>query len=731
MTIKKSKNKHMKKILFIFLLFVSLKSFADEGMWLPQLLGKLNESRMKSLGMKISAADIYSINSGSLKDAIVSFGGFCTGEIISENGLILTNHHCGFDAIQNHSTLQNNYIRDGFWSKSYQEEIENKGLFVTFIVRIDDVTSRVMAGTTKGMSAKEKQQVIDKNIVDLGKNVKKGNSQSSFIRGFFEANEYYQFVTETFNDVRLVGAPPSAIGNFGKDTDNWVWPRHTGDFSLFRIYASKDNQPADYSTANVPYKPKRSLKVSLDGVAENDFTLIFGFPGRTQQYLPAVAVEQIRAINDPVKISIRDKALKIIDQYMRTDESIKIAYASKYAGIQNAYKKWQGEVLGLTRVNAFAKKMKYEEEFKKRVNANTNWKAMYADVLPGLEKAYNNIKPYGIARDYYTETLSKIELSTIAIQWSGLAKAYKNEGEAGYKKRLPAVQERIEAIIGEYNVEVDKSLFKTLMENFVTNTTPAFISPMLKASLVKNNGSYAEIANENFADSTGYSLMGIQKLFLLPAAEAVKYIEEMKVVQLFTDMQAHYASTVQPTLGEEQAKINELQSLYMKGQMEVMTEKKFYPDANSTMRVAYGKVKGYTARDAVNYGFQTEMGGIMEKYVPGDYEFDVPQKMRELYAAKDYGQYGTKDGKLFVCFIATNHTTGGNSGSPALDASGNLIGLNFDRVWEGTMSDINFDESICRNIMVDIRYVMFVIDKFAGAKRLIDEIKFVHPKSKK
>ena len=380
----------MKKILFVVLLFVSLKSFADEGMWLPQLLGKLNESRMKSLGMKISAADIYSINSGSLKDAIVSFGGFCTGEIISENGLILTNHHCGFDAIQNHSTLQNNYIRDGFWSKSYQEEIENKGLFVTFIVRIDDVTSKVMAGITKEMSAKERQQFIDKNI-----------------------------------------------------------------------YASKDNQPADYSTANVPYKPKRSLKVSLDGVAENDFTLIFGFPGRTQQYLPAVAVEQIRAINDPVKISIRDKALKIIDQYMRTDESIKIAYASKYAGIQNAYKKWQGEVLGLTRVNAFAKKMKYEEEFIKRVNANAKWKAMYADVLPGLEKAYNNIKPYGIARDYYTETLSKIELSTIAIQLSGLAKAYKNEGEAGYKKRLPAVQERIEAIIGEYNVEVDKSLFKS------------------------------------------------------------------------------------------------------------------------------------------------------------------------------------------------------------------------------------------------------------------------------
>lgn len=720
----------MKKLIFIILLFISVKSFADEGMWLPQLLGKLNESRMKSLGMKISASDIYSINSGSLKDAIVSFGGFCTGEIISENGLILTNHHCGFDAIQNHTTLENNYLRDGFWSKSYQEEIENKGLFVTFIVRIDDVTSKVMTSITAGMTAKEKQAIINKNIADLEKNVKKEATQSSFIRGFFEANEYYQFVTETYNDVRLVGAPPSAIGNFGKDTDNWVWPRHTGDFSLFRIYASKDNKPAEYSTENVPYKPKRSLKVSLDGVAENDFTLIFGFPGRTQQYLPAVAVEQIRTINDPAKISIRDKALKVIDQYMRSDEAIKIQYASKYAGIQNSYKKWQGEVLGLTRVNAFAKKMNYEAEFIKRVNTNTNWKAMYGDVLPKLEQAYANIKPYGLARDYYTETISKIELATIAFQLSGLSKGYKSEGEAGYKKRVGAVQDRIDGILGEYNTNVDKAVFRSLIENFVINSDPQFTSTALKAAIVANNGDYEKLANDIYNDAA-FSSATIKNLLSLPAADASAKIEQMKAVQLFTDMQSHYAATVQPVLGEEQGKINELQSRYMKAQMEVMKEKKFYPDANSTMRVAYGQVKGYTARDAVKFNFQTEMSGIMEKYVPGDYEFDVPQKMRDLYAAKDYGQYGTKDGKLFVCFIATNHTTGGNSGSPALDAHGNLIGLNFDRVWEGTMSDINFDESICRNIMVDIRYVMFVIDKYAGAKRFIDEIKFVHPKAKK
>ena len=718
----------MKKLIFIALMFISFKSFADEGMWLPQLLGKLNESRMKSLGMKINASDIYSINSGSLKDAMVSFGGFCTGSVISEQGLVLTNHHCGFDAIQNHTSLENNYLRDGFWSKSMSEELDNKGLFVTFIIRIDDVTNKVMSGISSNMTAKEKQQIINKNIADLDKNVKKESTQSSFIRGFFEANEYYQFVTETFSDVRLVGAPPSAIGNFGKDTDNWVWPRHTGDFSLFRIYASKDNKPAAYSTENVPYKPRRSLKVSLDGVAENDFTLIFGFPGRTQQYLPAVAVEQIRTVNDPAKIQVRDKALKVIDQYMRTDESVKIAYASKYAGIQNAYKKWQGEVLGLTRVNAFAKKMKYEEEFTKRVNANANWKSEYGEVLPKLEMAYAKIKPYGLARDYYTETISKVELATIAFQLSGLAKAYKNEGEEGYKKRIAATQERIDGILGEFNVNVDKSVFIALMENYVANSSAEFTSPMLKTSANTNKGNFSKVADEVYSDDVLISSASIKKLLALPANEAVAKIEQINAVKLFTDMQSHYAATVQPILGEEQNKINELQTLYMKGQMEVMKEKKFYPDANSTLRVAYGKVKGYTARDAVKYGFQTDLSGVMEKYIPGDYEFDVPAKMRELYANKDYGQYGSKDGKLFVCFIATNHTTGGNSGSPALDAYGNLIGLNFDRAWEGTMSDINFDESLCRNIMVDVRYVMFVIDKFAGAKRLINEIKFVHPK---
>ena len=378
------------KLLILFI-FCTVTAKADEGMWLPQLLGKLNESRMKSLGMKISADDIYSINHGSLKDAVVSFGGFCTGDVISSKGLVLTNHHCGFDAIQNHSTLEHNYIRDGFWSKNYAEEIPNKELFVTFIVRIDDVSKAAMEGVAKAMTESERQSVIDKNLAALNKNVKKEATQQSFTRGFFEGNQYYLFVTETYEDIRLVGAPPSSIGNFGKDTDNWVWPRHTGDFSMFRIYAGKDNKPADYSVDNVPYTPKKAFNISLDGVAENDFTMVFGFPGRTTEYLYSGAVEQIRTVNDPAKIAIRDKALTIIDGFMRKDESIKIKYAAKYASIQNAYKKWQGEVLGLTRTDGVGKKKLQEAEFQKRVNANPVLKEKYGTVLQDLNSGYNDI----------------------------------------------------------------------------------------------------------------------------------------------------------------------------------------------------------------------------------------------------------------------------------------------------------------------------------------------------
>jgi hypothetical protein len=722
------------KLFFVCLLLgiVSLVK-ADEGMWLPFLLEKLNEKQMKSMGMKISAKDIYSINKGSLKDGIVSFGGFCTGEVISAKGLVLTNHHCGFDAIQNHSTLDRNYIRDGFWAKNNGEELVNPKLFVTFIVRIDDVSKQILNGVTAAMSESERQSVIDKNSNELVKNVKKESFQSSFIKPFFEGNQYFLFVTETYNDIRLVGAPPSSIGNFGKDTDNWMWPRHTGDFSMFRIYAGKDNRPAAYSADNIPYTPKKALSISLDGVAENDFTMVFGFPGKTTQYLPSEAVKQIVEVNDPAKIAIRDKALAVIDGFMRKDEQIKIQYAAKYASISNAWKKWQGEILGLTRTNAVDKKKKYEEEFQKRVNTNPPWKSNYSTLLNDLQSAYEELKPYGLARDYYLEISSKIELLAIASQLNSLVKAYEKNADKGYAEQLVIVKEKLDDLYNEYSPDVDRRLFSVLMEMYLKDQPAEFISMYarnLRTPQDKKDEGIGMMENMLYTESP---LPNKEKLLTAYLSkdpkQAVDLIKSDKAVRLYLDMVDTYNNSVASKLNPVQTRINQLQRDYMKAQMEVMKEKKFYPDANSTLRVTYGNVKGYHSRDAVKFDIISYLDGVMEKYKPGDYEFDVPEKLRQLYQQKDYGQYG-KNGKMPVCFIATNHTTGGNSGSPALDAHGNLVGLNFDRVWEGTMSDINYDPSICRNIMVDIRYVLFIVDKYAGAGHLVKEMKLVHPKKK-
>jgi len=715
--------------LSVLALLFTLFSFGNEGMWLPQLLGQLNEKEMKGLGMKISAADIYNINKGSLKDAIVSFGGFCTAEVISDQGLILTNHHCGFDAVQNHSTLDHNYIRDGFWAKNKGEELPNPALYATFIVRIDDVTKEALAGVTADMDERARQSQVDKNIAALRTSIKKEAHEDVMVRAFFEGNKYYAFIIETYRDIRLVGAPPSSIGNFGKDTDNWMWPRHTGDFSMFRIYAGPDGKPAAFSPSNVPYKPKKSLSISLDGMKKNDFTMVFGFPGRTMEYLPSIAVEQIVTQNDPAKIAIRDRALLIMDQAMRKDEGVKIQYAAKYASVQNAYKKWQGEVLGITKTKAIEKKRAYEAEFQKRVNANPKWKAEYGNLLSELNAAYAEYGPQSLARDYYTEVFARMEIIAVASQLNRLQNALDRNGEKGFNETLPLVKEKLKELYGEYNAEVDKKLFASLMEIYISGVGKNNLPEGLKDLADKKDYDYAKMADRVFdntdLDDGKKTLEALEKD---PKGVLQKYQDDA-VNKLLAEINSGYVPNAGSSVGTSQNKINLLQRKYMQAQMEVFTEKKFYPDANSTLRVTYGKVAGYEPRDGVEYDHYTYLDGVMEKYKPGDYEFDVSQKLRDLYKAKDFGQYGNK-GKMPVCFIASNHTTGGNSGSPVLDAYGNLIGLNFDRVWEGTMSDLNYDPSICRNISVDIRYVLFIVDKYAGATHLIKEMKLVHPKRK-
>lgn len=720
----------MKKLILslTFLLVARLAAFAVEGMWLPLLLGLLNEKEMQSMGMKMTAEDIYSVNKGSLKDAIVQFGGGCTSEIISSQGLLLTNHHCGFGQIQQHSTLEHNYLEDGFWAKALKDELPNPGLTATLISRIEDVTAAALAGVTNEMDKRTRQSTIDKNLDAIKKSAKKEAWEDLMIRPFFHGNQYFMFVTVTYKDVRLVGTPPSSIGKFGADTDNWVWPRHTGDFSMFRIYAGKDNLPAEYSPDNVPYKPKHFLPISLDGVQDGDFTLVFGFPGRTNQYLPSYAIGQIADVLDPARIAVRDRTLAIWDSAMRSDPQVKIQYASKQAGLANAWKKWQGEVLGLNRTKAVKKKQALEAEFVKAVNLNPKF-SQYQQLLSQFEKLYKDVEAYALAKAYYDELFGgNVELITMASQLNRLQKAYDNEGEAGFEKLRKQLQGQLEGRFKDYQPAIDQKVFAAQMELLMKKLSPDYLPQDLAGWVAKAEGSYEKLAATVFGNTFLTDAAQTASVLEKAPGDVLKAIQNDPACSFARSLADTYNSKVAPKYNEYNDQITDLQTTYMRALMEVFPNKKFYPDANSTLRCSYGKVQGYQPRDGVSYATKTYLDGVMEKYVPGDYEFDVPARLRELYEKKDYGQYA-ENGKLPVAFIGSNHTTGGNSGSPAIDAHGNLIGLNFDRVWEGTMSDYNYDLSICRNIMVDIRYVLFIVDKYAGATRLVEEMKLVHPKA--
>ena len=710
--------KHLKLLLLLFVVQIQAQ---QGGMWIPSLLQGMNEKEMKNLGMKMTAADIYSVNKSSLKDAVPHFNGGCTSEVISPKGLLLTNHHCGFDAIQNHSSVEHDYLTNGFWAYKMDEELPNEGMVVTFIVKIEDVTTKVLEGTASLTSEAEKQKKIQDNITALNASLPKESWQENKIRTFYEGNQYMLFITETFKDIRLVGAPPSAIGKFGSDTDNWVWPRHTGDFSLFRIYADKNNRPANYSKDNVPYTPKHFLPVSLDGVKEDDFTLVFGYPGKTNEYLPAVAIAQIVNELNPAKIEIRDHALKVADGFMRKDNAIKIQYASKYASIANYWKKWIGETQGLTKSNAVEIKRKQEIAFQEKV-VKAGKQSEYGNLLSDFEKNYNEIAPYALARDYFSEVaLRNTELLSVGYKLYQLEQVYNTKGEQAFTDRKNNLVTGLGDFYKDFNPNVDKKVFEQLINLYSTKAPKEFLPSNL------SNINATDLATEIYGQSKLVDYDGLKALLSGDSKTVLANLNEDKGFILIKNMADKYLKDVAPKYDEINLRITALQRTYMKAQLELNKGARIFPDANSTLRVTYGKVKGYAPKDATLYSPVTYLDGAMEKYIPGDYEFDVPAKLIDLYKKKDYGQYG-ENGKMPVCFIGTNHTTGGNSGSPAIDAYGNLIGLNFDRVWEGTMSDIYYDPSICRNVMVDIRYVLFIIDKYAGANNLIEELKLVHPK---
>ena len=710
------------KFLKLLILFVFTQVSAQQGgMWIPSLLKGMNESEMKKLGMKISAEDIYSVNKSSLKDAVPQFDGGCTAEVISDKGLILTNHHCGFDNIQSHSTVENDYLTNGFWAYKMEEELPNKDLYVTFIIRIEDVTTKVLEGTGTLATEAEKQKKIQENISFLNKTLPKEAWQENNIRTFYDGNQYLLFVIENYKDVRLVGAPPSSIGKFGSDTDNWVWPRHTGDFSLFRIYADNNNRPAEYSKDNVPYKPKHFFPISINGIKENDFTMVMGYPGRTQEYLPAIAVDQIVNTLNPVKIEVRDAALKVQDGFMRKDNAIKIQYASKYAAVANYWKKWIGETKGLKKSNAIAIKQKFEKDFQEKV-IKAGKQAEYGNLLSDFEKNYSEIKDYALARDLFSEVvLRNSELLQNSYRLYQLEQILKTKGEQAFTDRKNNLSNGIVDFYKDYNAMVDKNVFEQLIAIYAKRLPSQFLPNEL------NNLNASQLTNDIYTNTKLTKLEDFRSLLEGDSKTVIEKINADKGYQILKVMADAYTKNVLPKYDELNLKNIATQRTYMKAVLELFPNNRIFPDANSTLRVTYGKVKGYKPSDAINYEPFTYLDGVMEKYIPGDYEFDAPKKLIDLFNAKDYGVYGV-NGKMPLDFIATNHTTGGNSGSPALDARGNLIGLNFDRVWEGTMSDIYYSPEICRNIMVDIRYVLFIIDKFAGADNLIKELKIVAPK---
>lgn len=673
---------------------------------------------MHDMGFKLNTEDIYSINQSSMKDAIVHFGSGCTGELISPEGLLVTNYHCGFGEIQSHSAIENDYLTTGFWADNRDQELPNPGLTVTFLISLEEITKEVLAGSEVFTDETVADSLIESNKQKIINEAKERTGYDAEIKPFYEGNQYYLFLTETFRDVRLVGAPPSSIGKFGGDTDNWMWPRHTGDFSLFRIYAGKDNKPATYSPENIPYCPKSYFPISISGIHEGDFTMVFGYPGNTQQFLPSNEVENILDETDPDRIAIRDLKLRILSEHMEENDETRIKYAAKYATASNSWKKWQGEIIGLKRLGTVEKKKEEEKEFVQWVNADAQRKKEYGNILPSFDELYPIFKPLSKAYNYYSECI---------YRGSDVYKNYQlfTTVSAGDNPKNPLNrQEEARKLFKNFSSGVDCEVFTSLIIKYHHDLSADYLPTELIQ--VFKRGDYMERLKEMYMKSF---LVNKQTMLSVTEEKAsLKLIQKCKKDELYLLLDAitrNFNDKVSDKYWDITRKIDLVQQKFVKAQFEMKKGGMIYPDANSTLRVSYGKVEGYKSRDGVSYNYYTTLDGVMEKESTDSEEYRVDNKLKHLYKTKDFGSYALPDSTMPVCFTASNHTTGGNSGSPVIDSRGNLIGINFDRCWEGTMSDIEFDPEKCRNISLDMRYMLFIIDKYAGAGYLLSEMKIV------
>ena len=716
----------MKKTIFAIITTLLLGTFAraDEGMWIPALLQR-NEAEMQAMGMKITADDIYSINHSSMKDAVVLFGGGCTGELVSDQGLLLTNHHCGFDWIQRHSTVEHDYLTDGFWAMSMEEELPCPGLTAIMLKNMVDVTDKILYNVTDQTTDEERAELVKANIAKLIEAEQARTEYKVSIESFYIGNQYFMMYNEVFRDVRMVGAPPSNIGKFGGDTDNWVWPRHTGDFSIFRIYVGPDGKPAEYSEENKPYRPGYHFTISLNGVEEGDFTFVFGYPARTNEYLPSVAVYQEVNVIYPVVVDLRTQILDIYNKYQEKDPKVRLQYASKHADLGNGWKKWIGVIEGIRNFKGIEKKQAFEDAYHEWCMGSRR-RQKYMNALRDFTPVYDEYEKYRMATTYFTEAGLSIEIIEFAANMAKLSEVTKDTPQEEIDELISELKETSAAFFKDYYQPIDEEVAVTMLTAYRAAQPEDFRPEILNEIDKKFKGDVKAYVDYLFGKTMFTSEEKVNKFLDEFKPSKVKKLEKDPDVVAANSMMDFYVENVMAKSRECNAKINNLRRVYMEGQMkmipEVYPERNLYPDANFTLRVTYGKVGGFKPKDAVEYRHFTTLDGIMQKENPDIYDYVVTDRLRELYEAKDFGRYADKDGSMHVAFIAGNHTTGGNSGSPILNANGELLGLNFDRTWEGTMSDLIYDPSICKNISVDIRYVLFLIDKYAGCTRLIDEM---------